>query len=70
MPIGQRALVTMLWLAATAGMFVVSMVSPDGLAHQVTLVAALSMALTFLALLFLLLAEIFAPSAPPAPRPE
>ena len=61
MSIAQRALVTILWLAATIGVFVASMVMGPGIAKEVVLVAGLSMVLTFLALLFLLIAEVIAP---------
>ena len=43
MSIAQRALVTILWLAATIGVFVASMVMGPGIAKEVVLVAGLSM---------------------------
>lgn len=60
-PLAQRAIVTFVWLAATVGVFLLSMVLPDGIGQSVALVVSLSMGLTFLALLFLLIAEAIAP---------
>lgn len=65
MPLTQRAVVTFLWLAVTVGVFVLSSVLPGGLGKDIVLVASLSMGLTFLALLFLLLAEAIAPANKP-----
>ena len=66
MSISRRAMVTFLWLVATIGVFIASAVMGAGIAKEVVLVAGLSMALTFLALLFLLVAEVIAPNKTPA----
>lgn len=66
MPLAQRAVVTFLWLAVTVGVFVLSAVLPGGIGKDIALVVSLSMGLTFLALLFLLLAEAIAPVKKPA----
>lgn len=65
MPLGQRALVTILWCLAAVGMLAVSAFLADGIAKEVVLVAGLSMVLTSLALLFLLFAEAVAPEKRP-----
>lgn len=66
MPLGQRAIVTFIWFLATAGVLATSAFLPNGIGKDIVLVAGLSMLLTFLALLFLLLAEAIAPERRPA----
>lgn len=60
-PLGQRALMTILWCLATAGVLAVAQFMSDGIAQEVVMVAGLSMVLTSVALLFLLVAEAVSP---------